>query len=105
MQTTAVLSGLVPYGLFFLVTVAYTVGAARSSGRGALVQQVNAIESVTNVDVVCPDKTGTLTTGRPRPSSTRPSPTHRQLRPPDPTCHRSVQQSQPDHLIGRIAET
>ncbi|MGY2084920.1 HAD-IC family P-type ATPase [Blastococcus sp. SYSU DS0539] len=63
-QTTAVLSGLVPYGLFFLVTVAYTVGAARSSGRGALVQQVNAVESVSNVDVVCTDKTGTLTTGR-----------------------------------------
>ncbi|TFV66966.1 UNVERIFIED_ORG: HAD family hydrolase [Bacillus sp. AZ43] len=63
-QTTAVLSGLVPYGLFFLVAVAYTVGAARSSGRGALVQQVNAVESVSNVDVVCTDKTGTLTTGR-----------------------------------------
>ncbi|MDP9391007.1 MAG: hypothetical protein M3P89_06400 [Actinomycetota bacterium] len=30
-QTTAVLSGLVPYGLFFLVAVAYTVGAAKSS--------------------------------------------------------------------------
>ena len=62
-QTTAVLSGLVPYGLFFLVAVAYTVGAAKSSGRGALVQQVNAVESMSNVDVVCTDKTGTLTTG------------------------------------------
>ena len=64
LQTTAVLSGLVPYGLFFLVAVAYTVGAAKSSGRGALVQQVNAVESMSNVDVVCTDKTGTLTTGR-----------------------------------------
>src|SRR3954463_2403609 len=63
-QTTAVLSGLVPYGLFFLVALAYTVGAAQSSGRGALVQRVNAVESVSNVDVVCVDKTGTLTTGR-----------------------------------------
>jgi cation-transporting P-type ATPase E len=63
-QTTAVLSGLVPYGLFFLVAVAYTVGAARTAGNGALVQQVNAVESVSNVDVVCTDKTGTLTTGR-----------------------------------------
>ena len=27
-------------------------------------QQVNAVESVSNVDVVCTDKTGTLTTGR-----------------------------------------
>ncbi|MGK5113325.1 HAD-IC family P-type ATPase [Geodermatophilus sp. CPCC 205506] len=63
-QTTAVLSGLVPYGLFFLVAVAYTVGAAKSAGRGALVQRVNAVESVSNIDVVCTDKTGTLTTGR-----------------------------------------
>ena len=63
-QTTAVLSGLVPYGLFFLIAVAYTAGAATIAGRGALVQQVNAVESVANVDVVCTDKTGTLTTGR-----------------------------------------
>jgi cation-transporting ATPase E len=63
-QTTAVLSGLVPYGLFTLVAVAYTVGAAKSAERGALVQRVNAVESVSNVDVVCTDKTGTLTTGR-----------------------------------------
>ena len=63
-QTSAVLSGLVPYGLFFLIAVAYTAGAARIAGRGALVQQVNAVESVSNVDVVCTDKTGTLTSGR-----------------------------------------
>ena len=63
-QITAVLSGLVPYGLFFLIAVAYTAGAARIAGCGALVQQVNAVESVSNVDVVCTDKTGTLTTGR-----------------------------------------
>lgn len=62
-QITAVLSGLVPYGLFFLIAVAYTAGAARLVGRGALVQQVNAVESVSNVNVVCTDKTGTLTTG------------------------------------------
>lgn len=63
-QTTAVLSGLVPYGLFFLIAVAYTAGAVAIASRGALVQQVNAVESVSNVDVVCTDKTGTLTTGK-----------------------------------------
>jgi len=63
-QITAVLSGLVPYGLFLLIAVAYTGGAAKIAKRGALVQQVNAVESVSNVDVVCTDKTGTLTTGR-----------------------------------------
>jgi cation-transporting ATPase E len=63
-QTSAVLSGLVPYGLFFLIAVAYTVGAARIAGRGALVQQTNAVEAVSRVDVVCTDKTGTVTSGR-----------------------------------------
>ncbi len=63
-QITAVLSGLIPYGLFFLIAVAYTVGAVTIAGRGALVQKVNAVESLSNVDVVCTDKTGTLTTGR-----------------------------------------
>ncbi|SDT59338.1 HAD-IC family P-type ATPase [Actinoplanes derwentensis] len=63
-QITAVLSGLVPYGLFFLIALAYTAGAVRIARNGALVQQVNAVESVSNVDVVCTDKTGTLTTGQ-----------------------------------------
>ncbi|MBU2663613.1 HAD-IC family P-type ATPase [Actinoplanes bogorensis] len=63
-QITAVLSGLVPYGLFLLIAVAYTTGAAALAGQGALVQQVNAVESISNVDVICTDKTGTLTTGR-----------------------------------------
>ncbi|OLL72208.1 Cation-transporting ATPase, E1-E2 family [Pseudonocardia sp. Ae168_Ps1] len=71
-QITAVLSGLVPYGLFFLIAVAYTRGAARIARKGALVQQVNAVESVTHVDVVCTDKTGTLTTGRLRLKETEP---------------------------------
>jgi cation-transporting P-type ATPase E len=63
-QTSAVLSGLVPYGLFFLIALAYTAGATTIAGRGALIQQVNAVESISNIDVLCTDKTGTLTTGR-----------------------------------------
>lgn len=63
-QISAVLSGLVPYGLFFLIALAYTAGAVRIAQRGVLVQQVNAVESVSHVTVVCTDKTGTLTTGR-----------------------------------------
>jgi cation-transporting ATPase E len=71
-QITAVLVGLMPYGLFFLVAVAYVRGAARIAQRGALVQQVNAVESLSHVDVVCTDKTGTLTTGRLTVSEIRP---------------------------------
>ncbi len=63
-QISAVLSGLVPYGLFFLIAVAYTVGATRIAKQGALIQQTNAVESISNVDVLCTDKTGTLTSGR-----------------------------------------
>lgn len=63
-QTSAVLSGLVPYGMFFLIAVAYTVGATKIAGQGALIQQVNAVESISNIDTLCTDKTGTLTSGR-----------------------------------------
>lgn len=63
-QISAVLSGQVPYGLFFLVALAYATGAAGIAKRGALVQQTNAIESLSNIDVLCMDKTGTLTANR-----------------------------------------
>lgn len=63
-QISAVLSGQVPYGLFFLVALAYASGAAGIAKRGALVQQTNAIESLSNIDVLCMDKTGTLTANR-----------------------------------------
>ncbi|HEX8487834.1 MAG TPA: HAD-IC family P-type ATPase [Propionibacteriaceae bacterium] len=63
-QITAVLSGLVPYGLFLLIVLAYTAGAVTASRRGALVQRVNAVESMSSVDVICCDHVGTLTTGR-----------------------------------------
>jgi cation-transporting P-type ATPase E len=37
------------------------LGAVRMAGKGALVQKFNAIESLSHVDVLCADKTGTLT--------------------------------------------
>ncbi len=63
-QVAAVLSGLVPYGMFFVVVLAYAVSAASLARRGALVQQVEAVESLSEADVLCLDKTGTLTTNR-----------------------------------------
>ena len=61
-QDTAVVISLVPQGLLLMITVAYALGAVRIANRGALVQQINAVESLSNVDVLCLDKTGTLTT-------------------------------------------
>jgi cation-transporting ATPase E len=60
-QASVVIFGLVPNGLFLAIAVAYAAGAVRIAGRGALVQQANAVESLANVDVLCLDKTGTLT--------------------------------------------
>ena len=63
-QLAAVLSGQVPYGLFFVIIVAYALGAAAIARQGALIQQINAVESLSDVDVLCTDKTGTLTANR-----------------------------------------
>ena len=57
---------LVPEGLILLASVTYAVAALRMARRGALAQQLNAIESLASVDVVCLDKTGTLTGAAPR---------------------------------------
>jgi cation-transporting ATPase E len=56
---------LVPEGLILLASLAYAVAAMRMARRGALVQQLNAIEALASVDVVCLDKTGTLTEPQP----------------------------------------
>jgi cation-transporting ATPase E len=58
------IAGLVPNGLFVSIAVAYALGAIRILRFGALVQQSNAIESLSHVDVLCLDKTGTLTANR-----------------------------------------
>jgi cation-transporting P-type ATPase E len=63
-QMAAVIAGLVPNGLFFMVIVAYALGALRIVQRGALVQQSNSVESLSNVNVLCMDKTGTLTANK-----------------------------------------
>ena len=64
--TVAAVVTLVPEGLILLTSLTYAVAALRMARRGALAQQLNAIESLASVDVVCIDKTGTLTDGRPR---------------------------------------
>jgi cation-transporting ATPase E len=63
-QAATVIAGLVPNGLFFMVIVAYAMGAVRIMSRGALVQQANSVESLSNVNVLCMDKTGTLTANK-----------------------------------------
>ena len=63
-QISVVIVGLVPNGLLVAVAVAYGLGAVRIARHGALVQQANAVESLASVDVLCLDKTGTLTANK-----------------------------------------
>ena len=58
---TAGIVNLVPEGLILLISVTAAVSAFKMAQRGVLAQQLNAIESLASVDVVCTDKTGTLT--------------------------------------------
>jgi cation-transporting ATPase I len=54
----------VPEGLPLLATLAQLAAAGRLSKRGALVRNPRAIEALGRVDILCADKTGTLTEGR-----------------------------------------
>jgi cation-transporting ATPase E len=63
---------MVPEGLVLMVAIAFAVGVIRLGRRQCLVQELPAIEGLARVDVVCADKTGTLTENGMRLSETRP---------------------------------
>ncbi|MFE2959713.1 HAD-IC family P-type ATPase [Nocardia tengchongensis] len=57
----AALVPMVPEGLVLMTSIAFAVGVVRLGARKCLVQELPAIEGLARVDVVCADKTGTLT--------------------------------------------
>jgi len=67
--SVAGLTGMVPEGLVLLTSVAMAVGVVRLAARRVLVQDLPAIEGLARVDVICCDKTGTLTEGSMRVAS------------------------------------
>ena len=62
-RMSTVILALIPNGLVLSIALTYALGAVRLLGKDVLVQQFNAVESLSNVDVLCTDKTGTLTSG------------------------------------------
>ena len=58
------LAGMVPEGLLPVITLALAVAVRQLAGRGALVKRLSAVETLGCTDVICTDKTGTLTENR-----------------------------------------
>ena len=59
--TVAALIGMIPEGLYLLTSVALAVSAQKLSKSRVLVQDMNSIEALARVDMLCVDKTGTIT--------------------------------------------
>ncbi len=60
-NAVVIVTTFVPQGLVLATTLALSYGAIRIGLRHALIQRINAVESMGNVTVLCFDKTGTLT--------------------------------------------
>lgn len=63
LSTTSALVGMIPEGLILLTSTVLAVAVIRLSRYKVLVQQLYCIETLARVDVLCLDKTGTITTG------------------------------------------
>ena len=62
-NTVAALIGMIPNGLVLLTSSVMAVSVIRLSKQKVLVQQLYCIETLSRVNVICLDKTGTITTG------------------------------------------
>lgn len=59
----AAVIAMVPLGLVLVTSIAFAVGAVTLARRNVLIQELPAVEGLARVDVLCLDKTGTITTG------------------------------------------
>ncbi len=57
----AAVVGMIPEGLFLLTSVALAIGVMRLARSGVLSHEISSIETLARVDVLCLDKTGTIT--------------------------------------------
>ena len=62
-SSVAAMIGMIPEGLILLTSVAMAVGVIKLGRRKTLVQELSGIETLARADVLCLDKTGTITTG------------------------------------------
>ena len=62
--TAAALLGMLPKGLVLLITISLESGVIKLAKKQVLVQELYSIESLADIDTICLDKTGTITTGK-----------------------------------------
>ncbi len=62
-KTTGSIVGMIPAGLFLLTSISLALGSMKIASHNALVQESYAIEMLARVDMLCLDKTGTITDG------------------------------------------
>ncbi|MBR7033379.1 MAG: HAD-IC family P-type ATPase, partial [Clostridia bacterium] len=60
-KTTAALIGMIPEGLYLLVSVTLAVSVIKLARKDTLVHDLNCVETLARVDTLCVDKTGTIT--------------------------------------------
>lgn len=63
LRSAGALVGMIPEGLILLVSVSLAVAAMKLAKKKVLVQELYCVETLAHVDVLCFDKTGTITTG------------------------------------------
>ena len=61
LRTVGALVGMIPEGLYLLVSVTLTVSVMRLAQKRTLVHEMGCVETLARVDVLCVDKTGTIT--------------------------------------------
>lgn len=62
--TVAAMVGMIPDGLYLLTSMSFAVGVVRLAQKRTLTQQLYSLESLARADVLCLDKTGTITSGK-----------------------------------------
>ena len=61
--TVAAMVGMIPDGLYLLTSMSFAVGVVRLAQKRTLTQQLYSLESLARADILCLDKTGTITSG------------------------------------------
>ena len=62
-DSVAAMIGMIPEGLILLTSIAMAVGVIKLGSRHTLVQELAGIETLARADILCLDKTGTITSG------------------------------------------